>query len=192
MSFYQCLEELGLPVGNSRITVCVLAEVTNEHNLLSQLEFHDVVHQPLWRLDNQAGLETYSPWLFQPQRDSRFDLWLGKAFPKFPLTVVLSRLSVDALWQHIRRLSKFSEGNRRYFLRTGDPGSLHLYTASIAHTPPAVERLFARGQIEEFFFHDPSKELACRAQPLFEQKRSANTQCDGALVWINVLTGGKG
>lgn len=187
MSFHQYLNDLGLPTGLTRIRTYIVAEATAQRDLLARLEFHDVAHRPLWRLDGQAGLERYSPWLFALESGSKFDAWLGLAAETMPLTVVLAHVAIDDLGRQLRRFGKFEEGGRRFFLRLGDPSSLHTYVASIAHTPPAVERLFADGDIEELYFHDPRIALARRVQPLFEQQRYEHAECDGCLVWLDAL-----
>lgn len=186
MSFLQRLEKLGLPCDTERTHSYVLTDLTAERRLLARLEFHDVAHRPLWRLDKQAGLEKYSPWLFQVERDSDFDRWLGEVFDATPLTVLFARPALDTVWKHLRRHNKFEEAGQRYFLRMGDPSALHLYTASIAHNPLSVGSLFADGAIEEMFFHDPHKALSSRVQPLFEQQHYAGVHHDGCLVWADL------
>lgn len=188
MSFCQHLEKRGLPVKNTRTRVYILTEATADKAMLARMEFHDTGHRPIWRLDKLTGMEKYSPWLCAITRDSEFDQWLEGVADTTPLTVLFSRMPLDELWQHLRRNSKFEEGGRRFFLRMGDPSALHLYTASISHQPASVRHLFADGQIEELYFHHPGVELACRAQPLFEQHLDNSAECDGCLVWIDVPT----
>ncbi|ROP58142.1 uncharacterized protein DUF4123 [Enterobacter sp. BIGb0383] len=188
MSFCQHLEKLGLPVNHPHIRVYILTEAAADPAMLARMEFHDTGHRPIWRLDKLAGMEKYSPWLCEITRDGEFDQWLEKVADKAPLTVLFSRMPSDELWQHLRLNSKFAEDGRRFFLRMGDPSALHLYTASLAYQPSSVRHLFADGQIEELYFHHPRAELACRAQPLFEQHLDSTAECEGCLVWIDVPT----
>ncbi|MFP1869443.1 DUF4123 domain-containing protein [Lonsdalea quercina] len=189
MSFYQQLGKAGLPVDNSRTHLYVLAETSAEKHLLARLEFHEVVHYPLWHLDTQAGLEPYTPWLCVPEPDSDFDLWLGKTFETMPMIVMFTRMPPDAVRQHLKYFSKFVEGSRRFILRLGTPSALQLYIASIAHSPSSVSRFFADGEIEEMYFHDPQASLSRRVQPLFEQQREEEAECDGCLIWLDLAVG---
>lgn len=188
MSFCQLLEKRGLSVNNERTHVYILTEATADPAMLARMEFHDIEHRPIWRVDKLVGMERYSPWLCAVARDSEFDQWLAGIADTTPLTVLFSRMTPDELWLHLRRNSKFEQDGRRFFLRMGDPSALHLYTASITHQPASVRHLFADGQIEELYFHHPGVELACRVQPLFEQHLDSASECDGCLVWIDVPT----
>ncbi|VWC94352.1 MULTISPECIES: DUF4123 domain-containing protein [Burkholderia] len=163
----------------------VLASASAHPNLQARLEFHDAPHRPLWRVEVQSELEKYTPLLFAIEPGSAFDAWLGSVIDALPITILFSRLSFDALWRHLRRLSKFEDDHGHYFLRLGDPASLHLYTASLAHTPEQVAHLFDQGSIGELFFHDPHIELSRSVQPLFEQGLD-NADRDGCLLWRNV------
>lgn len=187
MSAYQHLDDRGLASRASNVRMFVLIEASADRNLLARLEFHSVNHRSLWRLESQSELEKHAPYLCQIEPGGDFDTWLGDNYDKVALTWLFTRMSFDDLWQHLRRFNKFENEGRYFFLRIGSPGSLHLYVASIAHTPVTVARLFADGGIEEFYFHDPQTGLSQRVQPLFEQQRDTVAEFDGSLVWYDVV-----
>ena len=186
MSACQRLDDLGLLTRGSQVRLFVLIEASAERDLLARLEFHAVGHRSLWRLESMSELEKHAPYLCEVEPGGDFDAWLGTHYDQLALTWLFTRLTYDELWQHLRRFSKFEEGGRYFFLRLGNPGSLHLYIASMAQTPAPLARLFADGAIEEFYFHEPQTGLARRVQPLFEQKRDSIAEFDGCLVWYDL------
>ncbi|MEN5159888.1 DUF4123 domain-containing protein [Achromobacter spanius] len=184
MSLHQRLADLDVAPRTQGIDTYVLTENAAHRALLARLEFHDVPHRQLWRLEAQGALEMYSPNLFLVQAGNAFDEWLGDVFDTVPMTVVQTRLSFDALWRHLRHFCKFQESGQRY-LRLGAPCALRLYVASIAHSPTRVGRLFDDGRIQELFFHDAGAALSRRVRPLFEPP-TADMEDHDYLVWADV------
>ncbi|MBN3857759.1 DUF4123 domain-containing protein [Paraburkholderia sp. Ac-20340] len=163
----------------------LLMEAATQQELLARMAFHDVAHRCLWRAGDLHGMETRAPWLAQVESGSRFDEWAGGARESLAFTLIPASLSFDGLWRHLRRFAKFEADGRRYFLRLGDPGSLRMYTASLAAQPDAVTRFFARGDIQQYYFHDPCAGLARLVRPVFESGVDADER-DGCLVWRDV------
>lgn len=185
MSLHQRLSDLRPRPSQDLMGVYFLAESSAHPDLQARMEFHDIMHRSLWRLDLQSDLEKHAPFLFVVPTESAFDAWLGATIDTLPLTVISSRHSFDALIRHLRRFSKFEDPNGRYFLRLGDPASLHLYVASLAQHPDQVARFFDQGAVGELYFHDPRSGLSRHVSPLFEQKLE-HAEHDGYLVWRDV------
>lgn len=186
MSVYQRLEDLGLRRPTIHVQAFVLLEASADRGLLARLEFHSVNHRSLWRLESQSELEKHAPYLCQVEPGSDFSAWLDAGYDSVAMTWLFTRLPFDELWQHLRRFSKFEDDGRYFFLRLGHPDSLHLYVASIAHSPVMVAGFFADGGVEELYFHGPQSGLSRRVQPLFEQQRATGIEFDGSLVWYGV------
>lgn len=185
MSLHQQLCEDGLFSGLVSESLFVLAETSANPGLLGRLEFHATQHQCLWHLAHSTGLETHAPIMFQLTANSELDAWLGGLSGAFACTVIESSLSLERLTQHLRRFGKLQEGQRRYFLRLGDPRSLSLYVGSLTHQPSTLARLFDGGKVRTFYFHDARIELALAVQPLFEQA-AGGSEREGCLAWLPV------
>lgn len=161
----------------------LLAQASANPGLLGRLEFHAAPHYCLWYLKQDRALEKHAPWLFQLSPGSELDTWLGKADQSLAFTVIDSSLSLEALARHLRRFGKVQQGRQRYWLRLGDPCSLHLYASSLARQPEALAQLFDHGRLRTLYFHAPHKGLALGVQPVFEQQRTSYTP-DGCLAWL--------
>lgn len=182
MSLHQQLSEGGLYTGVVSASLFVLAEASANPGLLGRLEFHSIQHQCLWHLEYNTGIEKHAPLLFRLTAGSELDAWLGGLDGAFACTVVEAALSLETLARHLRRFGKVQEGQRRYFLRLGDPRSLSLYVGSLTHRPDTLARLFDHGRIRRLYFHDSRTGLALGAQPLFEQTEGRSER-EGCLAW---------
>ncbi len=191
MSLHRKLMDIGVMPRSTATEVYLLAEATAKAELQARLEFHGEPHRSLWHTDTAASLERHAPMVFQAAQDGSLDAWLGENFDDLPLSVIHSRLDQDALGRQLRRFSKHEDDNGRYFLRLGNPASLHLYVASLAFAPAQVARFFDDGRIESIYFRDPRQGLSRQVQPLFEQKLDEAIR-DGCLVWLPIALKEKG
>ncbi|KAB1585305.1 DUF4123 domain-containing protein [Burkholderia cepacia] len=182
MSLHQHLSDLRTRSCRDLVGMYFLVESGAHPDLLARMEFHDIVHRSLWRIDLQSDLERHAPFLFVAPPESAFDAWLGATVDTLPMTVISSRHSIDTLIRHLRRFSKFEDLNGRYFLRLGDPASLQLYVASLAQHSEQVARFFDQGAVGELYFHDPRSGLSRCVSSLFEQNLE-HAENDGYLVW---------
>lgn len=183
MSLHQQIREGDLYTGVISASLFVLAELSANSGLLGRLEFHATQHQCLWHLEHGTGLEKHAPVLFQLTAGSELDTWLGGLDGAFACTVVEAALPLEALARHLRHFGKVQQGQRRYFLRLGDPRSLSLFVGSLTHRPDTLARLFDHGRVRRLYFHDARTGLALGAQPLFEQKEGGNER-EGCLAWL--------
>ncbi|MFD2641289.1 DUF4123 domain-containing protein [Pseudomonas japonica] len=185
MSLHRQLEAAGVVPRSMATGVYLLVEGAARTELQARLEFHDEPHRMLWLTDAAVILERHAPVLFQAMPGGKLDAWLGERFNDLSLSVIHARLDHDALCRQLRRFSKLEDDNGRYFLRLGDPVSLHLYVASLARAPAEVARFFADGDIESIYFHAPAQGLSRQVQPLFEQAFE-HAERDGCLVWLAI------
>ena len=185
MSLHRHLTDIGVVPRSAETAVFLLAEGGAQAELQARLEFHDEPHRMLWHMDAAGQLEKYAPVLFQAGQGGRFDVWLGEHFDDFSFCVIHARLDHDALCRQLRRFSKHEDENGRYFLRLGNPASLHLYVASLARVPERVARFFDQGRIEAVYFRDLRQDLSRHVQPLFEQALDG-TERDGCLIWRSI------
>lgn len=183
MSLHRHLVDIGVVPRSTTAKVFLLVEGAAQTELQARLEFYDEPHRTLWHMDAAAQFEKYAPMLFQASQDGSLDAWLGENFDDLSLSVIHARLDHDALCRQLRRFSKHEDDDGRYFLRLGDPASLHLYVASLASAPAQVARFFDDGRIESIYFRDPRQGLSRQVQPLFEQ-RLDSADLDGCLVWL--------
>ncbi|CAD5110409.1 DUF4123 domain-containing protein [Zestomonas carbonaria] len=186
MSLHDHLQSLGIASRGPQFRLFVLIEGSAHKELIARQEFHEAQLRPLWRTEDRPELEKHAPYLSLVEAHSDFDAWLGSIQAKTRWTAIYSLLTLDQLATQLRRFSKFQNEDRRFFLRLGDPNSLHLYLASIAEDATTVGRFFANGGIDEFYFHAPEARLSQRVQPLFEQKDVPAPYLDGYLIRINV------
>ncbi|MFG8628900.1 DUF4123 domain-containing protein, partial [Pseudomonas paraeruginosa] len=171
--------------------VFLLTEGAAQTELQARLEFYDEPHRTLWQMNAAEQMEKYAPMLFQASQDGSLDAWLGENFDDLSLSVIHTRLDHDTLCRQLRRFSKHEDDNGRYFLRLGDPTSLHLYVASLASSPTQAGRFFDDGRIESIYFRDPAQGLSRQVQPLFEQRIDIAGR-DGCLVWLPIALKEKG
>lgn len=183
MSLHQQLCEGDLYTGVVSASLFVLAEASAIPGLLGRLEFHATQHQCLWHLEHGTEMEKHAPVLFQLTAGSELDTWLGGLDGAFACTVIEAAQPLEAIARHLRRFGKVQEGQRRYFLRLGDPRSLCLYVGSLTHRPDTLARLFDHGRVRRLYFHDPGIGLALGAQPLFEQTEGSGER-EGCLAWL--------
>lgn len=183
MSLHRRLRELGAAPRSTAVESYFLVEGASRTGLQARLEFHDEPYRLLWYPDVSATLEKHAPVLFQAAPDGDLDAWLGERFDELSFSVIHSPLDHDALCRQLRRFSKHQDESGRYFLRLGDPVSLHLYVASLARAPDKVARFFADGGIESLYFHAPAQGLSRQVQPLFEQA-PGHAMRDGCLAWL--------
>ncbi|MCE0918318.1 DUF4123 domain-containing protein [Pseudomonas sp. NMI760_13] len=182
MSLHRQLSEAGAPVSADQ-PLYLLAEACAVPGLPGRLEFHGAHYQYLWHLHLRPGLENHAPLLLQLSPGTDLDTWLASRQATFACSVVQSTLPLAELASHLRRFGKVQQGRQRYFLRLGDPASLHLYVASLAQQPQALADLFAHGRIRQLYFHIPQTGLAQGVQPLFEQT-AQDCEQDGCLAWL--------
>ncbi|MBF8669088.1 DUF4123 domain-containing protein [Pseudomonas putida] len=183
MSLHQQLREGDLYTGVVSASLYVLAEPSANSGLLGRLEFHATQHQCLWHLEHCTGLEKHAPVLFQLTADSELDAWLGGLGGALACTVIEAALPLEGIARHLRRFGKVQEGQRRFFLRLGDPRSLCLYVGSLTHRSDTLARLFDHGRLRRLYLHDPRNGLALGAQPLFEQTEGSGER-EGCLAWL--------
>ncbi|HWL27507.1 MAG TPA: DUF4123 domain-containing protein [Burkholderiaceae bacterium] len=191
MSLHQRLADIGLAPRSAETGTFLLVEGAARTALQARLEFHDEPHRMLWYVDAAVQFERLAPTLFQVSPNGRLDAWLGENFDAIALSVVHARLNHDALCRQLRRFGKHEDESGRYFLRLGDPASLHLYVASLSRAPARVAQFFDHGRIEGIYFRDPGLGLSRQVQALFEQPLDGADR-DGCLIWRSIPNGEAG
>ncbi|ELX1985392.1 DUF4123 domain-containing protein [Escherichia coli] len=183
---YRQWRDLDLP---SPTQLYVLAEATPENNLLPQMEFHQVPHRALWRLETQPELACYAPYLIDLGGSQAFSHWFETHMDEMAFTTLNSSLTFFPLWQHLRHFTRFADmhENRYYFLRTGNAAMLHLYVSSITDQPHSVNRLFADGRINGFLFQHRVTDLLMYCQPLFKNDVYEKGREEGYLLWHDLM-----
>ncbi|WP_114195202.1 DUF4123 domain-containing protein [Edaphovirga cremea] len=186
MVVQQQWQELALP---TPVNLFVLAEATPDNGLLAQMEFHQVAHRALWRLENQPELAQYAPYLIDMKECPAFERWFGQQAGDLAFTTLNSGLTFDPLWQHLRRCTKFADAHedRYYFLRIGNAAMLHLYLSSITDQPQNVSRLFAEGRVNGLLFQHQATELLMYCHPLFKHDTYGKGQEEGCLLWHDLM-----